>query len=1078
MPRRPKTHPVKKALAILSLAGLLVGIATPNIAQTNPPSSVQQSAELEEAKQLFQQARQLFQEGKYREAIPLAERALAIAENIAGLENTDVANILDVLAQLHYYKGNYAAAEPLHQRALAIREKALGAEHPSVATSLNNLAALYRAMGNYTAAEPLYQRSLAIREKALGTEHPSVATSLNNLAELYRAMGNYSAAEPLFQRSLAILEKALGTEHSSVATSLNNLAALYRAMGNYPAAEPLFQRSLAILEKALGADHPDVATSLNGLAGLYNSMGNYTAAEPLYQRSLVIWEKALGSDHPSVATSLNGLANLYNAMGNYAAAEPLYQRSLAIYEKALGAEHPNVATSLNNLAELYRAMGNYAAAEPLYQRSLAIREKALGADHPSVATSLNNLANLYSNMGNYAAAEPLYQRSLAIREKALGADHPDVANSLNNLANLYSNMGNYAAAEPLYQRSLNLWEKALGADHPDVATSLNNLAALYHAQNDIPRATEFLQRGVNIQENNLSLIFTTGSESEKRAYIRTLSGTTYRTISLHLQGAPNNPQAARLALTTLLRRKGRILDALTESLNLLRQNLTPENQALLDQLAAKRTQLSNLIYNKPENLPLDEYRRQVSTLKAEAEKLESELSRRSAEFRVESEPVTIEAIQALIPSDTALVEIVQYKPFDPKAPYGERFGTPRYAAYILKSTGEPQWVDLGEAEPIDNAVKQFRRGLTNLMRRSRAKKTGRALDELVMQPIRSKLGNTKNLLLSPDGQLNLIPFAALVDENEQYLVENYSITYLTTGRDLLRLAISNPAKQPPVLVANPDYDNSDSGSTVASRTPPNSRGTQPENNTSPTLPRGSNRRSANIENLTFDALPGTAAEAAAIAPLLENVNLLTETKATENAVKQVQSPSILHIATHGFFLDVDLVAPAANPLEDRSLVAVHARPGVTPRPRPPRQQENPLLRSGIVFAGFNNRSSGEEDGVLTALEVANLNLRGTQLVVLSACQTGLGEIANGEGVYGLRRALVMAGAESQAISLWRVSDEGTKDLMVKYYQRLLRGEGRSEALRQVQLEMLNGEEYSHPFFWGAFIPSGAWTAFD
>ncbi|MBE9119100.1 CHAT domain-containing protein, partial [Lusitaniella coriacea LEGE 07157] len=574
----------------------------------------------------------------------------------------------------------------------------------------------------------------------------------------------------------------------------------------------------------------------------------------------------------------------------------------------------------------------------------------------------------------------------------------------------------------------------------------------------------------------------TGSESEKRAYMKTLSGTTYRTISLHLQGAPNNPQAARLALTTLLRRKGRILDALTESLNLLRQNLTPENQALLEQLSAKRTQLSNLIYNKPENLPLDEYRRQVSTLKAEAEKLESELSRRSAEFRVESEPVTIEAIQALIPSDTALVEIVQYEPFDPKAQQDNKWGTPRYAAYILKSTGEPQWVDLGEAEPIDNAVKTFRGGLTNLMRRSRAKKTGRALDELVMQPIRSKLGNTKNILLSPDGQLNLIPFAALVDENEQYLVENYRITYLTTGRDLLRLAISNPAKQPPVLVANPDYDNSDSGSTVASRTPPNSRGTQEENNTSPLIKggQGGSRRSSDIENLTFDALPGTAAEAAAIAPLLENVNLLTETKATENAVKQVQSPSILHIATHGFFLEVDLVAPTANPFDrdERGLLVVQARPGVTPRPRPPRQQENPLLRSGIVFAGFNNRSSGTEDGVLTALEVANLNLRGTQLVVLSACETGLGEIANGEGVYGLRRALVMAGAESQAISLWRVSDEGTKDLMVKYYQRLLRGEGRSEALRQVQLEMLRGKEYSHPFFWGAFIPSGAWTAME
>ncbi|WP_324616405.1 tetratricopeptide repeat protein [Lusitaniella coriacea] len=969
-PRCPKTHPLKKTLAILSLTGLLVGIATPNIAQTNPPLSSQQSAELEEAKRLNQQIVQLYRQGQYAAAIPLARRALSI------------------------------------------REKVFGPEHPSVATSLNNLAELYQIASNYAAAEPLFRRALSIWEKTLGAEHPRVAIGLNNLASLYWYMGNYPAAESLFQRTLAIQEKVLGSEHTDVARSLNNLAEVYRVMGNYRAAELLFQRAIAIKEKALGAEHPDIARSLNNLAALYQIMGNYRAAEPLFRRASAIWEKAFG------------------------------------------AEHPDVAASFNNLALLYRAMGDDGAAEPLLQRAISIWEKALGIEHPDIATSLNNLAALYQDRGDYDAAELLFRRAIAIDE------------------NVY------------------------GQDHPEVAADLKNLSLLHRAQNDIPRATEFLQRGTDIEEKNLSLIFTAGSESEKRAYMKTLSGTTDYAISLHIQGAPNNPQAARLALTTLLRRKGRILDALTEILDLLHENLTPENQALLDQLSTKRTQLSNLIYNKPENLSPEEYRRQVSTLKAEAEQLESELSRRSAEFRVQSEPVTIEAIQALIPGDTALVEIVQYKPFDPKASYGERWGTPHYAAYILKPTGEPQWVDLGEAKPIDNAVKTFRRGLTNRIRRSRAKITGRALDEMVMQPIRAKLGNTKNILLSPDGQLNLIAFAALVDENGQYLVENYRITYLTTGRDLLRLSISNPAQQPPVVLANPDYDDSDGSSTVAPRTSPNLRTTPEANNTSSLADRSvgaglanntetqtnrsntkpaQSRRSADIENLTFDSLPGTAAEAAVIAPLLENVTLLTETQATENAVKQVQSPSILHIATHGFFLEVDLVAPAANSFEreEGSLVAIQARPGFTPR-----QQENPLLRSGIVFAGFNNRSSGGEDGVLTALEVANLNLRGTQLVVLSACETGLGEIANGEGVYGLRRALVMAGAESQAISLWKVSDEGTKNLMARYYQRLLRGEGRSEALRQVQLEMLQGEEYSHPFFWGAFIPSGAWTAME
>ncbi|MFP4300060.1 MAG: CHAT domain-containing protein, partial [Spirulinaceae cyanobacterium] len=276
------------------------------------------------------------------------------------------------------------------------------------------------------------------------------------------------------------------------------------------------------------------------------------------------------------------------------------------------------------------------------------------------------------------------------------------------------------------------------------------------------------------------------------------------------------------------------------------------------------------------------------------------------------------------------------------------------------------------------------------------------------------------------------------------------------GRDLLRLENKQQPRQAAVIVANPDYD--EPGITVA-------------------FNRGSNQRSSDIDSIRFGELPGTAAEAAAIQPLLPNATVLTKLEATEQAIKQVEAPRILHIATHGFFLNVDLVAPTANPLENRGIVGVQPRPNADFAPSAPVNQENPLLRSGLALAGFNTRSGGgDEDGALTALEVAGLNLRGTQLVVLSACETGVGDVANGEGVYGLRRALAIAGAESQLISLWKVSDEGTKDLMVDYYQRLLSGVGRSAALREVQLEMLNSPNYQHPYFWASFIPSGEWAA--
>jgi CHAT domain-containing protein/Tfp pilus assembly protein PilF len=270
-----------------------------------------------------------------------------------------------------YKAGRYSDAIPIAQQALAIREKALGRGHPDVALSLNNLAVLYRSQGRYADAEPLYQRSLAIREKAFGRDHPDVAQSLNNLALLYDSQGRYADAEPLYQRSLAIREKALGRDQPDVATSLNNLALLYRSQGRSADAEPLFQRALAIWEKVLGRDHPQVAQSLNNLALVYVSEGRYADAEPLYRRSLAILEKAFGRDHPNVATALNNLAEIYRSQGRYADAEPLYQRSLAVYEMALGRDHPDVANSLNNLAALYKEQARYADAVSIIRRTLS-----------------------------------------------------------------------------------------------------------------------------------------------------------------------------------------------------------------------------------------------------------------------------------------------------------------------------------------------------------------------------------------------------------------------------------------------------------------------------------------------------------------------------------------------------------------------------------------------------------------------------------------------------------------------------------------------------------------------------------
>jgi CHAT domain-containing protein/Tfp pilus assembly protein PilF len=980
-------------------------------------------------------------QGRYSEAEPLYKQALAISKQQLGDNHPLTVAILNSLAALYYSQGRYSEAEPLYQQALTIRKQQLGDNHPLTAASLNNLAVLYYSQGRYSEAEPLYQQALTIRKQQLGDNHPDTAASLNNLAELYRLQGRYSEAEPLFKQALAIWKQQLGENHPNTALILNNLALIYDSQGRYSEAEPLYKQALAIRKQQLGDNHPDTASSLNNLALLYKSQGRYSEAEPLYKEALAIFKQQLGDNHPLTAASLNNLAGLYKSQGRYSEAEPLYKQALAIRKQQLGDNHPDTATSLNNLAVFYQSQGRYSEAEPLYHRSLAIRKQQLGDNHLLTASSLDNLASLYESQGRYSEAEPLYHRSLAIIKQQLGDNHPDTAISLNNLALLYTVQGRYSEAEPLYKQALAIHKQQLGDNHPLTATSLNNLAGLYWSQDDIPQAINYLTQGLAVEEYNLSENLYMGDDKQKQDYMATVSWRTDGVISLNLQAAPNNPEVTRLALKTILERKGRILDVSTNSLQILRQRTDdPESQQLLTQLIEVRTQLSNLTFKKPDDFPSPEiYRQQLDEVTEKAKEIEGKIGVRSAEFRSLSQPITLEGIQKLIPADAALVEIVRYQPYNPKAPENQRFGIPRYAVYILYPNGDIKAKDLGEAKPIDDKLIYFRDNLADAQTPlPQLQKSARQLDETLMQPIRQLLGNTKTILLSPDAALNLIPFEALVDENNQYLVENYHITYLTSGRDLLRLKDKFASQQSPLIVADPFYGKA--GKKVALT------------------------RSIDLSEFTFPGLPGTEQEAKAIKNILPQATVLTGSQATENAVKQVKKPNILHIATHGFF------KPESN-LSERN-------PGERNSPLQGERNvvENPLLRSGLVLAGVTIGQSAGDDGVLTALETTNLNLVGTKLVVLSACDTGKGDIKIGQGVYGLRRALVIAGSESQLISLWKVSDDATKDLMVAYYGRLQKGEGRSEALRQIQLGMLKGEKQKHPFYWASFIPSGDATS--
>jgi len=966
-----------------------------------------------------------------------------------------------------YKAAKYDEAILLAERALEIRERVLGPEHFEVAGALNFLGVLYFLKGDYARAERLYQRALVIRETAVGPEHPQVADSISNIAYLYKTRGDYAKAESFYGRALAIREKALGPEHPEFAFCLHNLADLYYLKGAYAKAEQLYQKALIINEKALGPQHPDIVNSLNSLGNLYRVRGDYAKAELFLQRAINIQQISVGLEHPNVAVNLVGLSNLYREKGDYAKAESFYVRALAIREKALGPEHPNVAATLNDFAVLYKTRGDYAKAESFYRRALAIREKALGPEHPAVAASLNNLGNLYRVRGDYAKAELFLQRAIAIQEKSLGPEHPYVGFSLSNVAYLYHWRGDYAKAESLFQRALTIFKNSLGPEYPGIVIVLNDLSMLYAAKGDISQAITFQSRANTIAERNLAFNLSTGSERQKLAYLSLFSAQTDFTLLLHSQAAPNDPQALDLAFTTLLRRKGRGLDSMTDTITSLRRRATPQDQELFDELTQARSQLAAHALKEPDAANPAIYRKRTEELEAEVDKLEAKLSSRRSEIPTPTQPVTLAAVQAALPANSALVEFAVYSSLDPKT--GKR--NPRYIAYLLPTQGQPKWVDLGEAVLIDHAVDAWRKALRD-PNRTDVKRLARALDEIVMRPVRALLrqlrSDERHLLIAPDGSLNLIPFAALVDERNSYLVESYSITYLTSGRDLLGLQTSQPSKSAPLVLANPLFG---AGKTAAStpldQNPADSPASDQPGNEAPE--RNDSRA------VFFQALPGTRREALAIKALLPEASLLLRDEATEAALKEVHAPSILHIATHGFFLE-DQEAPPPN---TRGLFTDNPLRASDPRlMKWAAKIENPLLRSGLALAGVNQHRGGDDDGLLTALETASLDLWGTKLVVLSACDTGMGKVMNGEGVYGLRRALVLAGSQTQVMSLWTLSDREARKLMAGYYRRLMKGEGRGEALRQIQLEMLKGAELRHPYYWASFIQAGEWANLD
>lgn len=912
---------------------------------------------------------------------------------------------------------------------------------------------------------------------------PAWAQLSDQVKALYAA-GRYEEAVPLAQQALQAAESQFGADSPEAGTCVNNLALLDKELGRYDQAEPLFLRALRIAEQGAGPDAPLTAVALGNLAGLYSDQGRYAEAEPLLRRALRIKEEALGPEDPSVAISLNNLAELYREQGRYDAAEPLYRRALAIKEKTLGPDSPGLATSLNNLAAMLSSEGRDQEAEPLYVRALQIDEQALGPVHPHVASDLNNLALLYSQQGRYAEAEPLARRALAIVEKIYGPDHPDVAMALNNLGLLYSALGRDADAQPAYERALAIDQKALGPDHPRLATDLGNLAALYFGRGQPQAAQPLFARFLDTLFRRFQYNFTYMGEKERLQFLQTVAVNFPAYFSFCTLYAGPMPELRASFYDTLLWEKGFV----GQSIAALRARIAAggdrEALAQLDQLTALKQQLAALLSQPGPDRAA--WEKQIAALQAQADQLEQLLVRRSSAWQQDKrlERVTWRDVQKALGPGEAAVELVRFDLYD-----GRHWtGASRYVALIVtpETRDAPQLIVVGDAARLEGApLLQFQqdveqRGMETVPGPAPVVAPGAQAYDLFWKPLAAALAGRSRVYLAPDGVYNQLPLGLLPTPAGKLLMQQVDLRLLSSTKDLLRPA-APPAAEQAVLVGDPQFSltaeqqraalgrlqtpgEKPSPALLASlahdQGPARSRDLQARGGCQPPPPQGG----------VLCPLPGTGAEVQSVASLLEQqhwqVAVYRGAQALEEAVKAVHHPRLLHLATHGFFLSDQQVKQKGSGLGFQA----------------PSGWEDPMLRSGLLFAGADRAYRhdpavpGLDDGVLTASEASTLDLQGTELVALSACETGLGQVEAGEGVFGLRRALQIAGAQSVLMTLWSVPDRETQELMTRFYRHWLAGTEKHRALEQAQMEEREvvRQRYGRdlPYYWGAFVLVG------
>jgi tetratricopeptide (TPR) repeat protein len=1096
------------------------------------------------------------------------ERRLGAFRRVARASKDDRAAFMSALAMAEQAtalnaNAKYVAAEPLFERSLAICRRLLGDDDLYTARIYNNVGSNLAELGKYAAAEPLYAKALEIRRRLLSDDHPDTARSYNDVAANLDDQGKYTQAQVLYEKALAIFRRLLTDDHSDTATSFGNLAHNLHFQGKYAQAQPLYEKALAITRRLLTDDHPDTAAKFNNLAGILDAQGESAEAQPLFEKALVINRRLLTDDHPHTASSYNNLANNLHLQGKTAEAQPLFEKALAIRRRVLTDDHPDIAQSYSNVAANLYAQGKHTEAQPLLEKALTMHRRLLTDDHPHTALSFNHLASNLGAQGKHAEAQPLLEKALAIRRQRLTNDHPDTALTYISLARNLNAQGKYAAAQPLLEEALAIHRRLLSDGHPYAAYSYTNLAANLNAQGKYSEALDrWLSAVKSLDAARLRLAF---SGLERAGLVRSMRPDLAAVLAR--LGQPSEAWQAmeddlgRGLLDELAARRDRRLAAperaqlgeLTSELERLDKLVESTPKGLDDAERARR---------------FEDLKRQRELASIALGELHTKLVQTYGALagRVSK----LNEIQAALPSDAALVAWIDVPPAWPYAadPNGEHWGvvvrSKGVPAWVpIAGSGKDGLWTVDDAELADR-VRTGLRARAGTVADVVAPLLGTLRDQR-LAPLANALGAgtyglpaARRLIVLPSRAISGIPIEALLAPadtrtvsyapsgtvfrflHEQPRPDSHAgllalgdPVYNRSGKSsnptplpknglLINLVVrganaeSHGLKDGDVLLAYngmamkkkddlkavTDGDKPipieiwRDGASLRRNVAPGKLGVIFDSRPAPEAIVEQRKLEALLsaarsggEDLA--ALPGTRREVKALAELFRSDNrpvrdlLGTDASepeldrlATTNELKQF---AFLHLATHGV---IDEAIP-------RRSAVILTQTGL---PDPLEQ----VLNHKPIF-----------DGRLLVREIQHSWELHAELVTLSACETALGKESGGEGFVGFTQALLMSGARSVCLSLWKVDDTATALLMIRFYQNLLgKRDGMSkpmlkaEALREAKtwLRGLTRESanaatselnqfsrsglhresgnytgqhpYEHPHYWAAFVLVG------